>query len=157
MRPSIQQIGFSVLVLCLFGAEVWPQTREEVELESAAYNVQIWSGRVNELAREIEDESGRLPGTERAMYLAYLAQVLWEQDATAARSALDRSSKALESSLEPESDKVSPRRLEFARTALGIIFQLDENLGHETISEIERETRSAGTDEALADFFHRQH
>ena len=139
----MQRATLSILVLICVAVDVWPQTEQEIELESAAYDVQVWSGRVDELAREIDDESGGLPGTERAMYLAYLAKVLWEQDATAARSALDRSSKVLESSLEPESDKVLPRRLEFARTALGIIIQVDEDLGHETISEIEQETRSA--------------
>lgn len=108
--------------------------------------VLIWKQRINFLTDGINEDSSSLTESERAVYLALLAKVLWKTNQTEAEKYLKKSSKLTINSLESDDKPDLAEKLKNTQKTLQVIANLDEKLSRSLLEDFIKILSEKGSD-----------
>ncbi|MFN0141363.1 MAG: hypothetical protein ACKVQW_14910 [Pyrinomonadaceae bacterium] len=131
-RISLTTIFFALLILvCAVATQISPKEQAQVEFTK-------WQRRVDDLTKEIAAESSAVPDSERAMYLALLAQMWWEVDQKDARVHLKAAADKTLGALRADDKSDLAKKVEFTQKTIKIITKLDETFALNLVGQIEK-------------------
>ena len=108
--------------------------------------VLIWQQRINFLTDGINEDASSLTESERAVYLALLAKILWKTNQTEAEKYLKKSGKLTINSLESDDKPDLAEKLKNTQKTLQIIANLDEKLSRNLMEDFIKIISQKGTD-----------
>lgn len=97
-----------------------------------------WQTRVDHFTREIAGEASAVPESERAMYLALLAQMWWDVDQKEARVHLKTAADEMLNALRADDKSDLAKKVEFTKKTIKIITKLDEKFALNLVGQIEK-------------------